>query len=261
MVTFEPHPLKLLRPSEFLPVLTPAEDRVSLIRQCGIDHVWLVKATPDLLALSAEEFFQKVLRERLQARALVEGSNFRFGRGRTGDVGLLGRLCDKAGTTLTVVPPFEMAGRPVSSSRVRNALESGAVHEAAELLQRPYRLRGTVGRGAHRGHKLGFPTANLFDPQSVVPAEGVYAVRVPLGDHIWPGAANIGPSVTFGEMARKLEVHLIGFQGDLLGRPLAMDFIERLRGVQQFPSADALVEQIRRDVAQTMRLADGERGA
>jgi riboflavin kinase/FMN adenylyltransferase len=255
VVTFEPHPLKLLRPSAFMPVLTPAADRVALIQQCAIDRVWLLHTTEDLLRLSAQEFFEEVLQKRLQARALVEGTSFHFGRDRAGDVRLLAELCRDANIVLSVVPPFELAGRPVSSSRVRAALESGDVRAAAQLLERPYRLRGTVARGAQRGRGLGFPTANLVDTQSLVPAEGVYAVRVPLDEKTWPGAANIGPNPTFGDLARKVEVHLIGFDGDLLGQSLEMDFIERLRGVQTFTSVNELAEQIQRDVDAARRLA------
>src|SRR5262249_32977003 len=154
---------------------------------------------------------------------------FAFGRDREGDIATLGGLCRTADVALAVVPPFLLDGVPVSSSRVRSALVRGAVGEAAVLLGRPYRLRGTVGTGQRRGHTIGFPTANLEDVPTVLPGDGVYAVRVRHQGRTWPGAANIGPNPTFGEQARKIEVHLIGFGGDLYGQPLAVDFLERLR--------------------------------
>src|SRR5439155_16567347 len=144
-LTFDPHPLQLLRPDQFQPVLTTAADRAALLRACGADEVLFLKTTPVLLQKSATEFFQHILQERLAVRALVEGVNFGFGRNREGTIETLAALCREATISLTIVPPVLRDGQPISSSRVRRALERGAVAEAAELLNRPYRLRGTVG--------------------------------------------------------------------------------------------------------------------
>ncbi len=247
-LTFEPHPIDLLRPGQSPPLLTTAEDRARLLQELGADHVLVLRITQEMLALRAAEFFARVIQEHLAARALVEGPNFGFGRGREGDVHTLARLCEPAGVRLTVVPPVILDGVEVSSSRVRSALTAGAVREAAALLGRPYRLHGLVGTGQRRGQKLGFPTANLEPMRTLVPGDGVYAVRVPHQGKMWTGAANVGPNPTFGENARKVEVHLIDFRGDLYGRPLAVDFIERLRDTRSFGSAGELVEQLRRDV-------------
>src|SRR5262249_42326926 len=154
-------------------------------------------------------------------RAVVEGVNFGFGHNREGNVDTLAQLCRLAGLALTVVPPLIVDGLAVSSSRIRAALLHGDVREAALLLGRPYRLHGTVASGQRRGQTLGFPTANLDRLPTLVPGDGVYAVRVPVAGAVWPGAANVGPNPTFGENARKVEVHLIGFSGDLYGQPLA----------------------------------------
>lgn len=255
-LTFDPHPFDLLRPGQSPPRLTAAEDRSRLLYELGADRVLVLRATLQLLALSAEEFFAEVIQKRLEARALVEGSNFGFGRGREGDVAMLSRLCAPAGIRLTVVPPVFLDSVEVSSSRVRAALTTGNVREAAALLGRPYRLFGVVGSGQRRGQKLGFPTANLERIQTLVPGEGVYAVRVVHEGRVWPGAANIGPNPTFGEDARKIEIHLIGFQGDLYGQSLAVDFVERLRETRPFNSVAELIEQLRRDMEQARRLAD-----
>ncbi len=256
VLTFDPHPLLLLRPSEFLPVLTTVADRVDLLRQRGADHVCVLRTTPELLQLTAERFFEEMIRSRLRAKAMVEGENFGFGRERTGNIASLTEMCRTAGVGLTVVPPLQRDGRTISSSRVREALDRGDVRQAASLLDRPYRLRGMVGRGAQRGQKLGFPTANLIEPASLVPAVGVYAVRAQADGKNWPGAANIGPNPTFGEQERKVETHLIGFEGDLLGRPIALDFIDRLRDTRTFPSVDELVQQISKDVEQARLAGD-----
>ncbi|HZV07062.1 MAG TPA: bifunctional riboflavin kinase/FAD synthetase [Gemmataceae bacterium] len=256
-LTFDPHPIELLRPSQAPPRLTTSEDR-SLLLLKSADHVIVLRANHEMLGLRAAEFFAEVIQKRLQARALVEGTNFGFGRGREGDVETLARLCEPAGIHLTVVPPVILDGIEVSSSRIRSALMAGNVREAAHLLGRPYRLHGRVGSGQRRGQKLGFPTANLEQVKTLIPGDGVYAVRVPIAGMIWPGAANIGPNPTFGEEARKVEVHLIGYQADLYGKSLAVVFVERLRDTRPFKNVAELVEQLKRDIEQARRIASEE---
>jgi len=254
-LTFDPHPLKLLRPAQFQPVLTTPAYRAELLLASGADHILLLQTTPALLNLTAAEFFNLVIQEQFSARAIVEGPNFGFGRNREGNIERLAAFCGQASTDLVVVPPLLRAGKPVSSSRVRDALLRGDVREAATLLNGPYRLCGTVGTGQRRGRAIGFPTANLEQPQTLVPGDGVYAVYVHDGDSAWPGAANIGPNPTFGEQTRKVEVHLIGFQGDLLGRVLTVDFLNRLRDTRKFAGVAELVEQLRLDVERALQIA------
>ncbi len=255
-VTFDPHPLQLLRPERFEPVLTSIPDRAELLHAAGADHVVILRTTPELLHLSASEFFESVVRQGMHARAMVEGENFGFGRRREGNVQTLATLCEKANIAFRVLSRFEWNGVPVSSSRVRDALKRGAVREAADLLGRPYRLRGLVATGQQRGQRLGFPTANIERPETLVPGDGVYAVRAWHQGQAWPAAANVGPNPTFGEQARKVEVHLIGFQGDLYGRPLAVEFLDRLRETRPFPGVAALVEQLRNDIEQARHIAE-----
>jgi riboflavin kinase/FMN adenylyltransferase len=255
VLTFEPHPLKVLRPERFLPVLTTPEDRARLLHAAGADQVIALPTDRHLLQLTARDFFDQVIRERLAPRALVEGPNFGFGRDRAGNIEALARWCGETGIDLTIVPPLLLDGEPVSSSRVRAALLAGAVGEASRLLGRRYRVHGVVGTGQRRGSRLGFPTANLDHIHTLLPADGVYAVRVRWAEADWPGAANVGPNPTFGEDARKVEVHLIGYQGDLYGEPLAVDFVERIRETRAFAGADALLTQIRIDVREAERLA------
>jgi riboflavin kinase/FMN adenylyltransferase len=247
-LTFDPHPIQILRPDQAPAVLTTTEDRGQLLHELGADWVMFLRATPSLLGLSAADFFEQVVRQRLAARWLVEGVNFGFGHGREGNVETLARLCETAGVGLTVVPPVQVDGAEASSSRIREALLSGDVSEAARLLGRPYRLRGTVSRGQRRGATLGFPTANLEGVQTLVPADGVYAARTELDGQSWAAAVNVGPNPTFGEDARKVEVHLIEFSGDLYGQRLTVDFLRRLRDTRRFSNATELVAQLRRDV-------------
>jgi riboflavin kinase/FMN adenylyltransferase len=254
-MTFDPHPLQLLRPDQFQPVLTTVSRRAELVQANGPDHVVILTTTPELLALRAGAFFDEVVCRRLAARALVEGPNFGFGHDREGDVHTLEVLSRQAGLEPPlIVPAVRVDGLPVSSSRVRSALLQGQVREAAGLLGRPYRLEGTVVSGQRRGQTLGFPTANLDEVPTVIPGDGVYAVRATQSGQAWPGAVNIGPNPTFGEQARKVEVHLIGFQGELYGKTLTVDFMERLRDTRRFSGRDQLMAQLQNDVDQARRL-------
>jgi len=247
-VTFHPHPLELLRPQQFQPLLTTVACRAELMHDHGADEVIILAATAGLLQRSAREFFERVVCTGLDARFVVEGPNFGFGRGREGDINTLRGFCDEAKRGLVVLAPFQWNGKAVSSSRVRHELVQGAVRNAAELLGRPFRLVGVVGRGQARGRTLGFPTANLEKVTTLVPADGVYAVRASFQDRTFAGAANIGPNPTFGEQARKIEVHLIDFNGDLHGKALAVDFIERLRDTRPFANAEELIQQLELDI-------------
>jgi riboflavin kinase/FMN adenylyltransferase len=235
--------------------LTVLADRVDCLHGVGVDHVLVLRTTHDLLRLRAAEFFERIVRTGLEARAVVEGSNFGFGRDREGDVAMLEALCERHGIASIVVPPLLIDGIPVSSSRVRNCVTGGKAWEAAVLLGRPYRLRGLVGTGQRRGQTLGFPTANLERVETAVPGDGVYAVRVLVDGKSWPGAANVGPNPTFSENARKIEAHLIDFHGDLYGRPLAVDFLERLRDTRPFANVTDLRKQLTEDVRQARRIA------
>jgi riboflavin kinase/FMN adenylyltransferase len=257
VVTFDPHPLQLLAPERFLPPLTTTADRARFLHEAGADAVVFLRTNADLLALTPEEFFQSVLRNGFAARGVVEGFNFRFGHDRAGSVETLRDLCAAAGVAFRVVAPFALDGVTVSSSKVRDALLAGDVTVAAKLLGRPYLLRGVVGTGAKRGRTIGFPTANLEAVETLVPATGVYAVRADAGGRRYPAAANVGPNPTFGEDARKIEAHLIGFADDLYGRPLAVEFAERLRDTRKFNSAEELVAQMRADVARALALLGG----
>lgn len=259
-VTFDPHPLVLLDPDRYMPALTTVPERARLLHGVGADHVVVLQTCPELLALPPEAFFDAVVRRALGAEGVAEGFNFRFGRARAGSNETLAELCRQAGMRFREVPAFAWGGRPVSSSQVRDALAAGDVATASELLNRPYRVSGVVGTGARRGRTIGFPTANLEQVETLLPATGVYAVRAMTPDGLFAGAANVGPNPTFGEEARKVEVHLLDFAGDLYGRPLAVDFVARLRDTRKFSGVEELVGQMRRDVAEARRLLGATNG-
>ena len=249
-VTFDPHPLQLLRPESFQPVLTTLDHRAVCLRRAGADQVIVLRTTPELLQWTSREFFQRLIVKGLEARGVVEGFNFFFGKGREGNLNTLKDYCQQAGLTLQVVAPIELDGKVVSSSRVRDDLLAGKVDLAMALLGRRYQISGIVGTGQRRGQSLGFPTANLERIQTIIPGNGVYAVEAQVDGRPWPAAANIGPNPTFGEQERKVEVHLIGFHGDLYGQPLAIAFIAKLRDTRSFAGPADLALQIRLDVAQ-----------
>jgi riboflavin kinase / FMN adenylyltransferase len=256
VATFDPPPHQVLHPESGppRPPLTTLADRAELLEKAGADHVIILKTSPALLALSPEAFFEDILVRQIRGKGVVEGHDFRFGRARAGTTDTLRNLCAASGLAFAQVDQLHYQGQPVSSSRVRAAIVGGDVALAAELLARPYRIAGIVGAGAKRGRTIGFPTANLDTIPTVLPGNGVYAVRATVGGKMWSAAANIGPNPTFGEEARKVEVHLIGFSGDLYGQPLAVDFIARLRDTRPFRGVDELTNQLKQDIEHAKRV-------
>ncbi len=257
-VTFDPPPLAILAPDRVPPQLTTLSQKVELIRGLGVDEVIVYPASRELLALTAEQFFENVLVRQLGCMGLVEGPNFRFGRGRAGDVALLRELCSPRLIPLTIVEACEQAGAMVSSSEVRNALGRGDVAGARRLLGRAYSITGTVVHGAERGRQLGFPTANLDGIETLLPPLGVYAGRANVEGVRYPVALNIGPNPTFGEDRLKVEAHLVGFSGNLYEQMLSIEFLDRLRGVVKFSGVDALRTQLQTDIALAVDLATRE---
>lgn len=253
--TFDPHPVRLLRPEQCPPPLTWTERKAELLKALGVD--WIVAYPTDeaLLQLTAFEFFDEIIRKKLAAKALVEGPNFFFGHNREGNVKRLGELAAAAGVSLDVVAPVAVGGAIVSSSRVRDLIRHGDMQQANELLSAPYRIRGMVTHGAGRGSKIGYPTANLSAVDTILPALGVYAGRARLGDDSHAAAISLGPSPTFGDDIVRVEIHLIDYHESIYGQPMEVDFLARLRDIRPFDSVAALVEQLRRDVDLSRKIA------
>lgn len=248
--TFDPHPVRLLRPALAPVPLTWTERKAELLGELGVDALIAYPTDEALLSLSPQEFFSQIILESLKAQAIVEGPNFFFGRDRVGDVHLLGELCQQHSISIEIVQPIEVEGRYISSSRIRDLIAAGDMALARDMLTQPYRIRGMVTHGAARGAGLGFPTANVDAVDTLLPAPGVYAGRAYSEGEIWPAAIHLGPNPTFGEQAVKVEVHLIGYEGTLYGKPLEVDFLERLREIHSFDGIDQLVSQLRVDVSQ-----------
>jgi len=258
-VTFEPHPLKVLRPEVDMPLLTTPAQKIKLLDLAGLEAVVVLPFTPEFAGIPAREFVQRYFLERLRIREVVVGHDYCFGRGREGNIELLEAMGRQHGFTVQVVWAVEMEGAVVSSSLIRAMLRLGKVTEAARLLGRAYEVQGKVVPGKGRGAKLlGIPTANIRPENELLPATGIYAVRVHRGGEVLPGAANIGTCPTFENGEFSLEVHLLDFAGDLYDESLGVDFVARLREERRFPSIEALAAQIQADIAAARRvLAEG----
>lgn len=247
-VTFEPHPAAVVRPGSAPPRLTAGAERHELLAQSGLDYALFLEFTREMAQWSPAEFVERVVVGRCQCRTLVIGPDHHFGRDREGGEAVLRELGRAAGFDVVVVPPVELDGEAVSSTRIRRLLGEGRLAEAAQCLARPYSLTGVVQRGAARGRELGVPTANLAVPaDKQLPPDGVYAVWVEWGGGTALGMLNQGSRPTFGDGQRLLEAHLLDFAGDLYGRPLRVTWVERLREVRKFDSMVALREQLARD--------------
>ncbi len=257
-VTFDPHPIAILRPEFTPPILTTLQDRIQLLRRAGVDDVVILPVTRELLQMSPQQFFQEVILNHFQARGLVEGPNFHFGRNREGNVQLLRTLCLSAGLEFQEVPAISNADQMISSSLIRELLSRRSLLAATQLLGHPYRVRGTVQHGAERGRTLGFPTANLGDVPNLIPAHGVYAGVSHINGRSFPAAVSIGPNPTFADKRLKIECHFPGFSGNLYDQQIAVDLLAEIRPLRSFSSVTDLVQQITTDVGICQELASAE---
>jgi riboflavin kinase/FMN adenylyltransferase len=250
VLTFEPHPRAVVAPESAPKLLTPLEIKADLVAGLGVRELVVIPFDGSFAAQSPEAFIEHVLVERLGARRVSVGEDFRFGHRAQGDAAL---LRSQSAFATSVARMVELDGSVVSSTHVRGLVGAGEVEAAARFLAAPFQMRGTVVHGDKRGRTLGYPTANLVpDPRLVVPDHGVYACRARVGGEEHLAAVNVGVRPTF-QTGRGLlvEAFLLDFEGDLYGRTLSLDFIGRLRGEQRFDSAEALIEQMDRDVVRT----------
>ena len=257
VMTFDPHPRDVLGKGGRIDFITPLAEKLEQFAACGLDRCYVLTFDEELAGLSPDQFVRHILVP-LGVRHAVVGFNFTFGRHGSGNAESL-RECGKGLFDVTVVRPYLQDGVKVSSTLIREMIHQGSMERVAELLGRPFRLTGTVVRGFGRGRTIGVPTANLApSARYVIPGRGVYAVDVLTGDGepFRRGVMNIGVKPTFADDPPEptLEVHLIGYNGDLYGRTLKVDFLARIRDERKFPGADALIEQIRRDMAEAARI-------
>ncbi len=261
LVTFDPHPLRIVRPEHAPLSLTTPVEKKEILAESGLDYAVFLSFTKALSRYEPRRFVEEILVERLGVEELVIGYDHGFGRDRRGDPESLERMGRELGFTVDVVAPVAAEGEAISSSRIRSLLKESRMREAAACLGRPYSIRGVVVRGDGRGSGLGFPTANLrvAERDKLIPPQGIYAVRGVLRSGTHAGALHLGPRPTFKGSPPTVELHLIDFDADIYGEEVRVDFVEHLRPVEPFTTVEALVDQIREDVARARRVLDASR--
>lgn len=259
LVTLHPHPKIVLRSTSPLQYISTIEERIDLLAPLGLDYAVMFPFSLETSQTRARDFVQMLI-DHLQMKEIFCGKDFAFGYKREGNVEFLRALAAAKGFTVTVVEPYVFGGQIISSTRIRQLVAAGDLDEATRCLGRYPSVRGRVIQGNQRGHTLGFPTANLaIAERRLIPADGIYAARIKLGSTWYGGAANIGVRPTFDNGARLVEVHVLDFDGDLYDQMVEVQFVKRLREERKFDGVDALIAQMRRDVAETRRILAGVR--
>ena len=251
LVTFDRHPLTVVRPGDAPALLTTADEKKEILSQSGLDYVAFLPFTETLSRYEPAEFVRRILVGGFRVTELVIGYDHGFGRSRSGDIELLRRLGAEIGFAVDVVHSVEVGGRSVSSTAIRQRVAEGRVEEATRMLGRPYSFRGPIVHGLGRGRELGFPTANIAAPEAakLLPREGIYAVRASLRTEIRDGLLHLGPRPTFAGSPPSIELYLLDFDRDIYGESVRVEFLTRLRDVQPFGTSEDLVAQMRRDEA------------
>jgi riboflavin kinase/FMN adenylyltransferase len=259
VISFDPHPKQLLHP-ELRPfyLITSLEEKIALMAGLGIDAFILIPFTAEYAETTAETFVRETLSERLAIRKIFIGHDYTFGRGREGNEAFLIEAGSRLGFGVEVMNAFSVGDTVVSSTKIREALLAGEVRLAATLLGRPYNLSGPVIHGNKRGVNLGFPTANIAPDKELVPARGVYAVRLLRAGKRHDAILNIGFNPTFDDQKRSIEVHLFDFHEDLYGESIDIRFVERIRDEVRFDSPEKLIAQVGRDIEQAKEILKAE---
>jgi len=254
-VSFEPHPMRILRPDSGLKLITPMPEKLRLLDQSGVDAVLLLPFTRDLSLMSPREFAEQILRDRLHAVEIHEGYNFHFGHKASGDVAMLVEFGRGLGFEVVVYPEMRIRGASVSSTRIRELIRAGDMQRARVLLTRPFSILSTAGRGRGYGSKYTVPTINLSRYEELVPRDGVYITRTRVSQECFDSVTNIGNRPTFGEESFAIETHLLNFHPiELTAQtPIELSFLSRLRDEMKFPSVQELRDQIGRDVKKAHR--------
>jgi riboflavin kinase/FMN adenylyltransferase len=248
VVTFNPHPQSVLHPHSQLLWLNNPGDRVRAFQELGVKIVTVLTFTLKVAQLSAQDFMS-LLKKHLKMQGIVVGPDFALGRSQEGDINMLRTLGHEMNFSVEVIPPFTIDGEVVSSTLIRQALIQGDMRRAGRLMGRYFYLRGKVITSDKRGRVLGFPTANLdISPQQALPGNGIYATITQVNGKRFPSATNIGIRPTFGEGEKTVETHLLNYKGDLYGKDIRLEFVQKLRDEQRFPSSEELKAQIEKDV-------------
>ena len=257
VLTFDPHPPRVLRPDKAPALLMTKAQKLDALARAGVQGAAVVRFTAEMSQWEPHEFVQTVLVEWLRVAEVWVGADFLFGRNRSGNFTLLKSLGAQYGFRAEKIDPIRYKDFVVSSTRIRRLVSEGRVDEAGALLGHHYALDGVVVEGARRGREMGFPTANLATDNELIPPHGVYATAVTVDGAFYPSVTNIGQRPTFGDqLATSIEAHLIGRSMDLYGKTVRLAFVQRLRDERKFPDIEALQEQIAADVRRAARLFD-----
>ncbi|MGD0277118.1 MAG: bifunctional riboflavin kinase/FAD synthetase [Syntrophales bacterium] len=257
IITFDPHPKMILHPDiQPFHLITTVGEKIALLETIGLDAMLLIPFTLDFAATTAGDFVREILWEKLRITKIFIGHDYTFGKGKEGNEKFLTAIGRSLGFSIEAIPPFQIEGQLISSTRIRHVILDGDVKLAKKFLGRPYSLKGTVAKGYHRGTGLGFPTANVESEKSLMPSRGVYAARINLGGSLHRGALNIGLNPTFGNDRLTIEVFVMGFEGDLYGQTVEILFEEKIRGEVKFDSPDQLAAQIKQDVKRAGEILD-----
>jgi riboflavin kinase / FMN adenylyltransferase len=256
VVTFDPHPAKVLRPHDAPHVLTATQHKIALIRNLGVAHLLIIQFNREFAATPPEEFVSQLVAHSNPLREICVGHEWSFGKNRAGNLDLLKKLGARFQFNVVGIPPVRVNGNIVSSTAIRRAVEAGDLAKAAEILGREYTILGTVTGGEKLGHKIGFPTANLSAHSEQFPPNGVYFAEAWIDGVLYHGVVNLGyrPTVSHGAPQRILEIHLLDFQRDIYGQDVELRFVRYLRPERKFDSLDALARQIDLDVRQAREL-------
>ncbi len=257
VVTFDPHPEKVLRPKTAPHLLTATPHKIALIRDLGVAHLLIITFDKQFAATEPEEFVHELVEHSKSLREICVGHEWSFGKNRRGNLKLLNQFGARFDFGVVGIPPVTVNGELVSSTTIRKAVETGDLAKAAQMLGREYTVLGTVVSGDNRGKKIGFPTANLSAHNEQFPPNGVYFAEAKLEGVIYPGVVNLGyrPTVDTRKSERILEIHLFDFYHDIYGKDLEVRFIRYLRPEKKFESVEALVRQIGLDVKQARKLS------
>ena len=251
VMTFEPHPLKIMKPANGPQLITHTGQKLELIEKAGIDVIVCVSFDQEFAAIPARDFVNNILVKRIGIKEIVVGYDYTFGHNREGDINLLREIGNDSGFIVHLVGPIEIEHTLVSSTSIRRLVQEGRVEEAGVLLGRDFEVQGTVVKGQNRGARLlGFPTANLNPHGELLPKRGVYAVKLLIDDVLYNGVTNVGYNPTFGDTGLTVETHILDYSGELIGKTIKVHFIKRLRDEKAFKDLKDLSDQIARDIGQ-----------
>lgn len=254
VITFDPHPLKVVPSTRTVSLINTLDEKITLIEASGIDFLLIINFDPDFAAMSAADFVERILVGKIGLKRLIIGYDYAFGKQREGNVSLLKKLGLQFTFEVEELLPISDGSIIYSSSLIREMIADGAVAEVIRYLGRNFSIAGRVVHGANRGKSLGFPTANIATDKELIPADGVYAVKVKIEDRLYDAACNIGFNPTFDSVRKTIEVFIFDLDEDLYGKEIRVYFFERLRSEQRFDSINELAAAITADVARCRKI-------